>query len=167
MRWTHPTRRFWISGFPPGRPHESRFPNCAMSHPIRKQRFGIEGRYRSRYRRPFRNHAGKTWTIPCTTPSAAAGLDYLTQANQYHVILETGQQWQQSADSLPNLRIQIGAASQNLASTVALAGTNTALTGAAAQPQAPLGSLPSSLPFPFPSRLITRASSRWSLFPSI
>ena len=49
-----------------------------------------------------------------------------TQANQYHVILETGQQWQQSADSLPNLRIQIGAASQNLASTVALAGTNTA-----------------------------------------
>ncbi len=63
-----------------------------------------------------------------------------TQANQYHVILETGQQWQESADSLPNLRIQIGAASANLASTVALAGTNTALTGAASQPQAPLGS---------------------------
>jgi len=73
-----------------------------------------------------------------------------TQANQYHVILETGQQWQQSSDSLPNLRIQIGAASQNLASTVALAGTNTALTGAAAQPQAPLGSFTKLSTVPVP-----------------
>ena len=44
------------------------------------------------------------------------------------------------ADALKDLRIQIGSASQNLASTVALAGTNTALTGAASQPQAPLSS---------------------------
>jgi multidrug efflux pump len=73
-----------------------------------------------------------------------------TQANQYHVILETGQQWQQSAESLPNLRIQIGAASQNLASTVALAGTNTALTGAAAQPQAPLGAFVTLKTVPVP-----------------
>ena len=61
-----------------------------------------------------------------------------TQANQYHVILEAGRKWQRSADALQDLRVQIGAASQNLASTVALAGTNTALTGAASQPQAPL-----------------------------
>ncbi|HWG20022.1 MAG TPA: efflux RND transporter permease subunit, partial [Terracidiphilus sp.] len=46
-----------------------------------------------------------------------------TQANQYHVILEAGNKWQQSADALQDLRVQIGAASQNLASTVALAGT--------------------------------------------
>jgi len=63
-----------------------------------------------------------------------------TQANQYHVILEAGNKWQRSADALNDLRVQIGAASQNLASTVALAGTNTALTGAASQPQAPLSS---------------------------
>ncbi|MEP6715183.1 MAG: multidrug efflux RND transporter permease subunit [Terriglobia bacterium] len=61
-----------------------------------------------------------------------------TQSNQYHVILEVGPQWQQSASALQDLRVQIGAASANLASTVALSGTNTALTGAASQPQAPL-----------------------------
>ncbi len=61
-----------------------------------------------------------------------------TQANQYHVILETAPIWQKSASGLNDLRIQIGSASQNLASTVALAGTNSALTGAASQPQAPL-----------------------------
>ncbi len=61
-----------------------------------------------------------------------------TQSNQYHVILETAPVWQQSAKGLNDLRIQIGSASQNLASTVALAGTNTALTGAASQPQAPM-----------------------------
>ena len=61
-----------------------------------------------------------------------------TQSNQYHVILEAAPVWQQSAKGLNDLRIQIGSASQNLASTVALAGTNTALTGAASQPQAPL-----------------------------
>jgi multidrug efflux pump len=61
-----------------------------------------------------------------------------TQSNQYHVILETAPVWQKSASGLNDLRIQIGSASANLASTVALAGTNTALTGAASQPQAPL-----------------------------
>jgi multidrug efflux pump len=63
-----------------------------------------------------------------------------TQSNQYHVVLEAGQQWRQNVEGLQNLRVQIGSASANLASTVALAGTNTALTGAASQPQAPLGS---------------------------
>jgi multidrug efflux pump len=63
-----------------------------------------------------------------------------TQSNQYHVILETAPIWQKSASGLNDLRIQIGSASANLASTVALAGTNTALTGAASQPQAPLAS---------------------------
>jgi multidrug efflux pump len=63
-----------------------------------------------------------------------------TQSNQYHVILETAPVWQQSAKGLNDLRIQIGSASQNLASTIALAGTNSALTGAASQPQAPLAS---------------------------
>jgi multidrug efflux pump len=73
-----------------------------------------------------------------------------TQANQYHVILEAGKQWQQSSDALQDLRIQIGAASANLASTVALAGTNTALTGAASQPQAPLSAFTrvSTVPIP-------------------
>ena len=67
-----------------------------------------------------------------------------TQSNQYHVVLEVGQQWRQTAETLNNaLRVQIGSASANLASTVALAGTNTALTGAASQPQAPLGAFTS------------------------
>jgi multidrug efflux pump len=61
-----------------------------------------------------------------------------TQSNQYHVILEAADKWHESATALQDLRIQIGSASANLASTVALAGTNTALTGAASQPQAPL-----------------------------
>jgi multidrug efflux pump len=63
-----------------------------------------------------------------------------TQSNQYHVILEAGEQWQQNSDSLKDIRIQVGSASANLASTIALAGTNTALTGAAPIAQAPLGS---------------------------
>jgi len=61
-----------------------------------------------------------------------------TQSNQYHVVLEAAPEWQKSAETLSNLRVQIGAASQNLASTVALAGTNSALTGAAPIAQAPL-----------------------------
>jgi len=64
-----------------------------------------------------------------------------TQSNQYHVVLEAGKQWQQNADSLKDIYVQIGAASANLASTVALAGTNTALTGAAVVQQAPLASI--------------------------
>jgi multidrug efflux pump len=63
-----------------------------------------------------------------------------TQSNQYHVVLEAGDQWQQNEQSLKDLRVQVGSASQNLASTIALAGTNTALTGAAPLAQAPLGS---------------------------
>jgi len=63
-----------------------------------------------------------------------------TQSNQYHVVLEAAPQWQQNADSLKDIYVQIGSASQNLASTIALAGTNTALTGAAPIAQAPLGS---------------------------
>ena len=62
-----------------------------------------------------------------------------TQSNQYHVVLEAGPQWQQNANALKDIYVQIGAASANLASTVALAGTNTALTGAAVIPQASLG----------------------------
>ena len=63
-----------------------------------------------------------------------------TQSNQYHVVLEAGQQWQQNADSLKDIYVQVGSASANLASTIALAGTNTALTGAAPISQAPLSS---------------------------
>jgi multidrug efflux pump len=63
-----------------------------------------------------------------------------TQTNQYHVVLEAAQQWQQNADSLKDIYVQVGSASANLASTIALAGTNTALTGAAPLGQAPLGS---------------------------
>jgi len=61
-----------------------------------------------------------------------------TQSNQYRVVLEALPQWQTSAKALNDIYVQIGAASQNLASTIALAGTNTALTGAAAIAQAPL-----------------------------
>jgi len=63
-----------------------------------------------------------------------------TQSNQYHVILEAGPQWQQNADALRDIYVQVGSASQNLASTIALAGTNSALTGAAPISQAPLNS---------------------------
>ncbi len=63
-----------------------------------------------------------------------------TQSNQFHVVLEVGQQWQQNTDSLKQIYVQVGSASANLASTIALAGTNTALTGAAPISQAPLGS---------------------------
>jgi multidrug efflux pump len=63
-----------------------------------------------------------------------------TQSNQYHVVLEAGQQWQQNTDSLKQIYVQVGSASANLASTIALAGTNTALTGAAPISQSPLSS---------------------------
>jgi multidrug efflux pump len=73
-----------------------------------------------------------------------------TQSNQYHVVLEAAQQWQQNANSLKDIYVQIGSASANLASTVALAGTNTALTGAAPIAQAPLGSFTSFKSVPTP-----------------
>ncbi len=61
-----------------------------------------------------------------------------TQANQYHVVLEALPSWQQDAEALKGIYVQIGSASANLANTIALAGTNSALTGAAALAQAPL-----------------------------
>ncbi|MCU1329513.1 MAG: acriflavin resistance protein [Bryobacterales bacterium] len=61
-----------------------------------------------------------------------------TQSNQYHVVLEAGPEWQGSKEALKHLYVGVGSASQNLASTVALAGTNTALTGAARLAQVPL-----------------------------
>jgi multidrug efflux pump len=73
-----------------------------------------------------------------------------TQSNQYHVVLEAGQQWQQNADSLKQIYVQIGSASANLASTIALAGTNTALTGAAPISQSPLGAFTSFKRVPTP-----------------
>jgi multidrug efflux pump len=63
-----------------------------------------------------------------------------TQSNQFHVILEAMPKYQLDASSLKDLYVQVGSAAANLASTVALAGTNTALTGAAALPSAPLSS---------------------------
>jgi multidrug efflux pump len=66
-----------------------------------------------------------------------------TQSNQYHVVLEAAPQWQQNQAALRDIYVQIGSASQNLASTIALAGTNTALTGAAPISQAPLNSFTS------------------------
>ncbi len=61
-----------------------------------------------------------------------------TQTNQFHVVLEVASQYQQDTASLEELYVPTGAASANLASTIALAGTNTALTGAASIPTAPL-----------------------------
>ena len=55
-----------------------------------------------------------------------------TQTNQFHVILEVGPSFQQDAGAFSSMYVPIGSASANLASTIALAGTNSALTGAAA-----------------------------------
>ena len=60
-----------------------------------------------------------------------------TQTNQFHVILEVAPQYRQNKDAFTDMYVPIGSASANLASTIALAGTNTALTGAAALPPAP------------------------------
>ncbi len=62
-----------------------------------------------------------------------------TQTNQFHVILEVTPRQQRDASSLKDLYLPIGSASQNLATTIALAGTNSALTGAAALAPSPLG----------------------------
>jgi multidrug efflux pump len=64
-----------------------------------------------------------------------------TQTNQFHVVLEVEPQYQQDTASLNHLYVPIGSASANLATTIALAGTNSALTGAAALAPAPLHSL--------------------------
>jgi multidrug efflux pump len=73
-----------------------------------------------------------------------------TQTNQFHVILEVAPQYQQDVGGLKDMYVPIGSASANLASTIALAGTNTALTGAAALPPAPLRSFvdPTLVPSP-------------------
>jgi multidrug efflux pump len=73
-----------------------------------------------------------------------------TQANQYHVVLEAAPQWQQNASALQDIYVQVGSASQNLASTIALAGTNSALTGAAPLSQAPLRSFATFKSVPTP-----------------
>jgi multidrug efflux pump len=61
-----------------------------------------------------------------------------TQTNQFHVILEVAPHYQQDAAALGDMYVPIGSASANLATTIALAGTNSALTGAAALAPAPL-----------------------------
>jgi len=66
------------------------------------------------------------------------------------VVLEAGPQWQTNTNALKDIYVQIGAASANLASTVALAGTNTALTGAAVISQAPLSSFTRAVPVATP-----------------
>ena len=48
-----------------------------------------------------------------------------TQTNQFHVILEVAPQYQQDASALSDMYVPIGSASANLATTIALAGTNT------------------------------------------
>jgi multidrug efflux pump len=73
-----------------------------------------------------------------------------TQTNQFHVILEVEPRYQRDTDALKSMYVPIGSASANLATTIALAGTNSALTGAAALAPAPLASFvqASSLPSP-------------------
>jgi multidrug efflux pump len=73
-----------------------------------------------------------------------------TQTNQFHVILEVAPSYQQNASALEEMYVPTGAASANLASTVALAGTNTALTGAAAIVPAPLRSFVTASMIPSP-----------------
>jgi multidrug efflux pump len=73
-----------------------------------------------------------------------------TQTNQFHVILEVEPKYQRDSASLSSMYIPIGSASANLASTIALAGTNTALTGAAALAPAPLKTLVTATSVPVP-----------------
>ncbi len=73
-----------------------------------------------------------------------------TQTNQFHVILEVEPQYQRDTGALSDMYVPIGSASANLATTIALAGTNSALTGAAALAPAPLGSLVRASMIPSP-----------------
>ncbi len=73
-----------------------------------------------------------------------------TQTNQFHVILEVAPQFRQDKGALTDMYVPIGSASANLASTIALAGTNTALTGAAALAPAPLRGLVRASNIPSP-----------------
>jgi multidrug efflux pump len=73
-----------------------------------------------------------------------------TQTNQYHVILEVAPRYRQDNSALSDMYLPIGSASANLASTIALAGTNSALTGAAALAPTPLRSLMTATSIPSP-----------------
>jgi len=73
-----------------------------------------------------------------------------TQTNQFHVILEVARQYRQDKDAFKDMYVPIGSASANLATTIALAGTNTGLTGAAALPPAPLRSFVRATQIPVP-----------------
>jgi multidrug efflux pump len=73
-----------------------------------------------------------------------------TQTNQFHVVLEVAPQYQQDAGALSDMYVPIGSASANLATTIALAGTNSALTGAAALAPAPLKTLMNATTIPSP-----------------
>jgi len=73
-----------------------------------------------------------------------------TQTNQFHVILEVAPRYQQDQGALGSMYLPIGSASANLATTIALAGTNSALTGAAALAPAPLQSLVRATSIPAP-----------------
>jgi len=73
-----------------------------------------------------------------------------TQTNQFHVILEVAPKYQRDTGALSDLYVPIGSASANLATTIALAGTNSALTGAAALAPAPLRTLMRATPIPAP-----------------
>ncbi len=73
-----------------------------------------------------------------------------TQTNQFHVVLEVAPKYQQNKAALGQMYVPTGAASANLASTIALAGTNAALTGAAAIAPAPLGGFIRATTIPAP-----------------
>ena len=73
-----------------------------------------------------------------------------TQTNQFHVILEVEPRFQTDSASLNQMYVPIGSASANLATTIALAGTNSALTGAAALAPAPLEALMRASTTPVP-----------------
>jgi multidrug efflux pump len=73
-----------------------------------------------------------------------------TQTNQFRVILEVAKQYQSDTRSLQDLYVPINAASSNLASTIALAGTNTALTGAAALAPTPFNAITNAKLVPAP-----------------
>jgi multidrug efflux pump len=73
-----------------------------------------------------------------------------TQTNQFHVILEVAPKYQQDKAALGDMYVPIGSASANLATTIALAGTNSALTGAAALAPAPLKSFVTATVIPSP-----------------
>jgi multidrug efflux pump len=73
-----------------------------------------------------------------------------TQTNQFHVVLEVAPQFRTDTSSFSRIFVPIGSASANLATTIALAGTNSALTGAAALAPAPLRTLTTATLIPSP-----------------